>query len=286
MVTGMLVGLAAGVFAARANLQAGLQEPAAAPSAVALAPPHARRRWSSPKWRSRSRSRSAPGCCCAASSRVMTSIPASSTEHLLTLQMNIPQRLTTPTRGALLRASSSRASRRCPAWSRSAAPRACRSAAPASPPRADRGQAVPVAELPEVQFRRAMHNYFEAMGIPIRRGRGFTADDGPTAPPVVVINETMARRVFGTDDPIGQHMRTGPNPTGPVDDDRRRDRRHPPRRPRSGAAAGAVHQLPAGPAGGAVHRRAHRRRSGGAGRTVRAEARASTRPCRSTTSAR
>ena len=25
----------------------------------------------------------------------------------------------------------------------------------------------------------------------------------------------MARRVFGTDDPLGQHVRTGPNPSGP-----------------------------------------------------------------------
>ncbi|HYB94863.1 MAG TPA: ABC transporter permease [Vicinamibacterales bacterium] len=74
---------------------------------------------------------------------------------------------------------------------------------------------LPVAELPEVQFRRAMHNYFAAMGIPIRRGRGFDPNDGPTAPPVAVINETMARRLFPNQDPIGQHIRTGPAPSGP-----------------------------------------------------------------------
>ena len=38
---------------------------------------------------------------------------------------------------------------------------------------------LPVAELPEVQFHRAMHNYFQTMGIPIRRGRGFEPTDGP-----------------------------------------------------------------------------------------------------------
>ena len=39
----------------------------------------------------------------------------------------------------------------------------------------------------EVEFRRAMHDYFGAMRIPIRQGRGFTAEDGPTAPQVAVV---------------------------------------------------------------------------------------------------
>ncbi|MEO8681033.1 MAG: ABC transporter permease [Vicinamibacterales bacterium] len=77
------------------------------------------------------------------------------------------------------------------------------------------GRPVPAAELPEVQFRRAMHDYFVAMGIPVRRGRNFDPNDGPTAPPVAVINETMARKVFANQDPIGQHVRTGPGTTGP-----------------------------------------------------------------------
>jgi putative ABC transport system permease protein len=74
---------------------------------------------------------------------------------------------------------------------------------------------LPAAELPEVQFRRAMHDYFQAMGIPIRRGRGFAPTDSSTAPPVAVINETMANRLFRNEDPIGQHIRIGSSPTGP-----------------------------------------------------------------------
>jgi predicted permease len=77
------------------------------------------------------------------------------------------------------------------------------------------GRPVPVAELPQVQFRRAMHDYFSTMGIPIRRGRGFDPNDGPTAPSVAIINETMARKLFPNQDPVGQRVRTGPNPTGP-----------------------------------------------------------------------
>ncbi len=76
------------------------------------------------------------------------------------------------------------------------------------------GRPVPAAELPEVQFRRAMHNYFQAMGIPIRKGRDFNQDDTATAPAVAVINETMARRLFPNEDPIGRHVRMGPNPSG------------------------------------------------------------------------
>ncbi len=76
------------------------------------------------------------------------------------------------------------------------------------------GRPVPAAELPEVQFRRAMHNYFETMGIPLKQGRTFNQDDSGTAPPVAVINETMARRLFPNEDPIGKHVRMGPNPSG------------------------------------------------------------------------
>ena len=76
------------------------------------------------------------------------------------------------------------------------------------------GRPVPAAELPEVQFRRAMHNYFETMGIPIRRGRNFDPNDGPTAPPVAVINETMAAQAVpepGSDRPARAHRaRTRP----------------------------------------------------------------------------
>jgi predicted permease len=74
---------------------------------------------------------------------------------------------------------------------------------------------LPAAELPEVQFRRAMHNYFQAMGIPIRRGRGFSSTDTSTAPPVAIINETLARTLFRDQDPVGQHVRTGSSSTGP-----------------------------------------------------------------------
>jgi len=49
--------------------------------------------------------------------------------------------------------------------------------------------------------------YFEAMRIPLRRGRLFQRADGRDAPPVVVINETMARKFWPGQDPLGERMK-------------------------------------------------------------------------------
>ena len=72
-----------------------------------------------------------------------------------------------------------------------------------------RGSAIPPGEWPEVEFRRAMHDYFTAMGIPLVRGRVFAGTDGPAAPPVIVINQTMARQLFPNEDPVGRRLQMG-----------------------------------------------------------------------------
>jgi putative ABC transport system permease protein len=48
--------------------------------------------------------------------------------------------------------------------------------------------------------------YLKAMGIPLIRGRFFTERDDSAAPPVVVINETMARVCCANEDPIGRRL--------------------------------------------------------------------------------
>jgi putative ABC transport system permease protein len=68
----------------------------------------------------------------------------------------------------------------------------------------------------EVGLRRALHDYFDVMQIPIVRGRAFTAADGPRAPAVVVINQTMAAQLFPGDDPIGKRVRLGENAGIPI----------------------------------------------------------------------
>jgi putative ABC transport system permease protein len=49
-------------------------------------------------------------------------------------------------------------------------------------------------------------DYFRAMGMQLRAGRGFTEQDNENTPPVVIINETSARRRFAGEDPIGKRI--------------------------------------------------------------------------------
>jgi putative ABC transport system permease protein len=58
----------------------------------------------------------------------------------------------------------------------------------------------------EIVHRRADPGYFEALGIPLVRGRMFDSSDGPEAPLVVVVNETFAREHFPGEDPLGQKI--------------------------------------------------------------------------------
>ena len=51
-------------------------------------------------------------------------------------------------------------------------------------------------------------HYFHALGIPLIRGRSLTEHDNSTdAPRAVVINDTLARTVFGETDPLGRRIR-------------------------------------------------------------------------------
>jgi putative ABC transport system permease protein len=52
--------------------------------------------------------------------------------------------------------------------------------------------------------------YFEAMGIPLRRGRLLDAHDVAGAPPAVVISESLAKSQFAGRDPIAQRVHVGP----------------------------------------------------------------------------
>ncbi len=52
----------------------------------------------------------------------------------------------------------------------------------------------------------ATTGYFRTMRIPLKAGRDFTEQDGAETPPVVVVNESLARRVFPGEDPVGKRI--------------------------------------------------------------------------------
>jgi putative ABC transport system permease protein len=52
--------------------------------------------------------------------------------------------------------------------------------------------------------------YFSAMGVPLRKGRFVDERDRAGSPDAIVINESLARRLFGDRNPIGEQMRFGP----------------------------------------------------------------------------
>jgi predicted permease len=67
------------------------------------------------------------------------------------------------------------------------------------------GQPVPlVSARPSAEIRTVSVGYFAATGIPLLKGRLFTAQDW--ALPRILINEAMSKRFWPTSDPIGQHI--------------------------------------------------------------------------------
>jgi len=82
------------------------------------------------------------------------------------------------------------------------------------PPGADGGGAVTIdgyepieGESTYLPWIWAGPEYFDAMGIPLLRGRGFSEADRLDAPRVALVNESLARRYFGTSDPVGRRLR-------------------------------------------------------------------------------
>jgi len=54
-----------------------------------------------------------------------------------------------------------------------------------------------------------MPGYFSALRIPILRGREFDQSDMDTARPVLIVNRSLARMLWGDADPIGRHLSIG-----------------------------------------------------------------------------
>jgi putative ABC transport system permease protein len=65
------------------------------------------------------------------------------------------------------------------------------------------------SQLPVATNTLVLPGFFEAMRIPLRAGRLFTASDVKGTPGVVIINETMARKYYGSANPLGRPFKRG-----------------------------------------------------------------------------
>lgn len=70
--------------------------------------------------------------------------------------------------------------------------------------------------LPTVAFAYATPGYFKALGIPLIRGRAMSASDDLHAPEAAIVSESLARRVFGDEEPVGKTFRFNNRADAPV----------------------------------------------------------------------
>ncbi|MGH9970960.1 MAG: ABC transporter permease [Pyrinomonadaceae bacterium] len=64
----------------------------------------------------------------------------------------------------------------------------------------------PKGKEPSAFYIEVSNDYLSTMSVPVRRGRFFTKFDKEDSAQVVVINETMARRFFPDEDPVGKRL--------------------------------------------------------------------------------
>ncbi len=72
------------------------------------------------------------------------------------------------------------------------------------------GRETPAPEdVPGAAYRVAGTGYLPTIGATLLRGRDFAVTDSQNAPPVIIINETLARAHFPNEDPIGKRIKLG-----------------------------------------------------------------------------
>jgi macrolide transport system ATP-binding/permease protein len=72
----------------------------------------------------------------------------------------------------------------------------------------------PGKQAPTVMFNPITPSYFETLRIPLQAGRRFTNADSETAPKVAIINQTMAKKFWPNETPVGKRF-SFKGPTGP-----------------------------------------------------------------------
>jgi putative ABC transport system permease protein len=71
------------------------------------------------------------------------------------------------------------------------------------------GRTYPRGQEPLAEYRIVTPGYFEALGIPVLRGRGLTDADLAAGTPIALVNETLARGFWPDQDPVGRRLTIG-----------------------------------------------------------------------------
>jgi predicted permease len=69
------------------------------------------------------------------------------------------------------------------------------------------GSTAPADDLPNIAFNEVGPDYLATMGIPLLSGREFTRADDESAPPVAIVNQTLAEQFWPGQNPIGRRIR-------------------------------------------------------------------------------
>jgi predicted permease len=71
----------------------------------------------------------------------------------------------------------------------------------------DGGPMVPVSDAPWAMPQKVTPGYFNTLRVPLLRGRAFTDADRANAPPVALVNETMANKLWSGQDAVGRTLK-------------------------------------------------------------------------------
>ena len=69
---------------------------------------------------------------------------------------------------------------------------------------------VPVAQRPGVYIETISPDYAKVLRVALERGREFTPEDNQTTPTVAMVNQTLVRRFWPNENPLGKHIWIGP----------------------------------------------------------------------------
>ncbi len=75
------------------------------------------------------------------------------------------------------------------------------------------GRAEPAkGQAPFSEFRVITPGYLAALGVPLRRGRALTEDEGERGASAVMVNEALVKRYFADEEPLGRRILLGDDP--------------------------------------------------------------------------